>query len=131
MQLSDAADEEKIDQLLDKPSYSFILNNCGWSITEPVVPSNRFRFLQHLVYDEVITKRENNLKAFFRGLNSLQVGDLIKAHPDLTKSLFVVKSSQLTYEKFLSFVSSPRPQDPSRARAFDFFSEFVIYLEGE
>lgn len=116
---------------MDKPAYSFILCNCGWSITEPVVAANKIRFLQYLVYEEVITRHATNLKAFYHGLNVLHVGDMIKAHPDQTRSLFVAEPDRLSSARFLSLISSTRPEQVSHARAFDYFRKFVLYIEGK
>ena len=96
------------------------------SITEPVVASNKIRFLQH---QEVITRRETNLKAFYYGLNVLQVGDLIKAHPERTRSLFVAGPDCLSSARFLSLILSTRPEQVviNQGRAFDYFRKFVLH----
>ena len=94
--MTDASTEDEIDRLIDKPVNVGILNGCGWCITQPIVPANKLSFLQHLIQDEVITRREHNLKAFQCGLNVLSVCDLLKRYPGATKELFVAQNSPLT-----------------------------------
>ena len=129
--MTDASTEDEIDHLFDKPVNAAILNGYGWSIIQPIVPANKLSFLQHLIQDEVIIKRERNLKAFQRGLNVLGVGDLLKRYPCITDKLFVAQKSPLSPAGFLDLVSSLRPQRQEEVQAFEIFKEFVSYLEGQ
>ena len=61
-QLNDAHTQNGIDEVLDKPSNIFILNNSGWCVTDTIVPANKHGFLHCLIHDEVIVKCEQNLK---------------------------------------------------------------------
>ena len=121
-----------MDDILDNPSYAYILKSCGWCITKPITLSNKMQFLQHLVQDEVIAKRERNMKAFVRGLDYLEFGELVRQHPEMTRSLFVAaQSGTISAKVFLSLISANRPESKEHARAFDYFKEFIAYLEGE
>ena len=62
------------------------------------------------------------MKAFYHGLNVLQVGDLIKAHPEQTRSLFVAGPDFLSSARFLSLILSTQPEQViNQGRAFDYF----------
>ena len=111
--------------MFDDSSSNCILNNCGWSLTQEITVANKIQFQQYLVHDEVILKRERNLRAFCHGLNSLGVYDLVKDNPDTMRSLFVYKPKQITAELFRSFISSVKPFDKDEARAFQFFQDFI------
>ena len=132
-QLNDASTEDEVDDILDNPSYAYILKSCGWCITKPITLSNKMQFLQHLVQDEVIAKRERNMKAFVCGLDCLEFGELVRQHPEMTRSLFVAaQSATISAKVFLSLISSNRPaESKEHARAFDYFKDFIAYLEGE
>lgn len=65
------------------------------------------------------------MKAFYRGLDSLKFGDLMKDFPSLTQSLFVAKFSPITASMFLTLVSSVRPVDETQKKAYDYFMEFI------
>lgn len=130
--MNDASTEDEIDVLLDVPAHSYILNNCGWKITEPITPVNKLHFLQHLIYNEIITQREANLKSFYSGLNSLGVGDIVKAYSSLTKSIFVTESAcPITVREFVSLISSKRPTIPLHMKVYDYFIQFLTYLDGK
>ena len=130
MQLDNATSMDEIDQIIDLPESAAILNCSGWSIVEPVTMGNRYRLIECLIKEEVISKRETNLKAFFRGLNLLNVGDLIVAHPKIMEPVFVFKHDKLTADSFMALVGSVKPPSPTHSRAFGFFRDYVCYLEG-
>jgi hypothetical protein len=67
MQLDSATSPDEIDEIIDLPGSASILNCSGWSIIEPVNLGNRYRLIGCLIREEVISKRETNLKAFFVG----------------------------------------------------------------
>ena len=80
--------------------------------------------------DEVILKRERNLKAFCRGLNVLGITDVVKHHPNVARKLFIFEEVSLTPSLFLGLVGSLRPDKEEHQLAFDFFKELVVYLQG-
>ncbi len=128
MQLSETSTNDAINQLFDDVSFSSILNHCGWSLTEPLTQRNKLQFLHHLVHEEVIMKRDRNLKAFCCGLDSLHMLDVIKVHPDTTMCLFVHEHKPITSDLFMSLVSSIRLAEIQELRAFNFFKYFVTHL---
>ena len=99
-------------------------------MTKSIVSQNKALFLQQLLFEEVVEKREHNLKAFFKGLNYHKIGDLIKAHPILTRSLLVAEVDKtITSEKFFDLVESPRPVAENQW-LLTTSKEFALYLEG-
>lgn len=101
-------------------------------MTDTIVPANKLRFLQNLIHDEVIIKREQNLKAFCRGLDSLSIGRLIKKYPDTMKSLFVAqKENVITADKFLSLMTNDLPKNENEERAISYFKIFVGHIESK
>lgn len=106
------------------------MNNCGWKITEPITAGNKLHFLQHLIFNEVITQRERNLKAFFSGMNNLGIGTLVQTYPLLTKTLFVAESKPITIEEFKSLIVSERPDDSLNEKAYSYFMDFLYFLDG-
>lgn len=128
-----ATTDEEIDSLLDLPSNTFIINASGWSITENVTIEKKYKLIQHLLIEEVITKRRKNLQAFCLGMECLGVDFLVRSHPELMKEIFVHSNeAPLTTERILSLISSTRPSSPpSHIRAYDFLMEFIPQLEGK
>lgn len=78
-----------------------------------------------------MVKREQNLKAFCRGLNSLNIGSLIKMHPDVMRSLFVAQKGDITADIFFSLMSNDPPRNEAEERAVNYFKEFVVHIESE
>ena len=132
LQLDVATTDDQIDTLVDLPSNTFIINASGWSITENITVEKKYTLIQHLLIDEVITKRRKNLQAFCLGLQSLGVDYLVRAYSDLMKEIFVHSDdAPLTTEKFLSLISTTRPSSPpSHVQAYDFLMEFISQLGG-
>ena len=96
------------------------------------MPANKLSFLQYLIHDEVIAKREQNIKAFCHGLDSLSIGTLIKMHPDVMRSLFVAqKDNVITADIFFSLMSNDLPKNENEERAINYFKEFVVHIESE
>ena len=95
-----------MDEVIDQPTNLSIINSSGWSPIEPVTHANRYRLIQCLITEEVIMKREKNMNAFFKGLNSLKVGDLLVENPEY---LFVFKEHVLTADTFLNLIESLKP----------------------
>ena len=57
LQLDVATADNQIDTLVDLPSNTFIINTSEWSITENITVEKKYTLIQHLLVDEVITKR--------------------------------------------------------------------------
>ncbi len=128
--MDNATNTDEVDEIIDLPANSTIINASGWSSIEPVTHANRYRLIQNLIGEEVILKRERNMKAFFCGLNVLKVGDLMLAQPEKMKSLFVYEENLLTADSFMNLVESMRPPLEKQAQSFEYFKEYVYYIEG-
>ena len=118
--------------MLDVPGNLSILNNSKWGHTQAITVENKAALLQHLILEEAIVRREDNLKAFINGLEQLGLQGLIKAYPTLMKPLFTCQDqAPLTADQFRMLIGSVRPgSDDEKSKAFDFFHDLVDYLEG-
>ena len=63
-----ATSDEELDQLLDDPAFSTLLNHSSWSLIEPMNKSDKHALLQQLILKEVIIHHEVNLKALSVGV---------------------------------------------------------------
>jgi len=118
--------------VLDTPGNLSILNTSKWGHTQAVTIENKAALLQHLILEEVIVRREDNIRAFGNGLEQLGLLTLIKTYPTLMKLLFTYQEqAPLTAGHFWELVVSVRPTAEDRKiTAFDLFHEFIDYLEG-
>ena len=121
-----------MDKVIDEPVNLSIINSCGWSITEAITHSNRYQLIQCLIHNEVITQRESNMRAFFRGLNVLKMGDLILSEPEKLGDLFMYRRIHLSVNHFKTLMSSVTPPSgPKKVQSLEHFKEYLRYLEGQ
>ena len=130
IQLDKADAESEIDTLLENPAYIAILNNSRWSIIDAVDMSNKDALSQLLIAEEVIVRREANLKAFCRGLNVVGFADLIEKWPNLMRPLLVTEDFEITSTIFKGLIKSQKPSSPAESRAYDMFMNFISSIEG-
>ncbi len=116
--------------MLEIQSVMAIINHSRWSITESITKSNKSALLQQLIWEEVIIRREHNMKAFRRGMRILGIVDLLQRHPLLTRPLLVAEDDVVfTSQKFISLISSSKPVQLDECQAYERFIEFVSYIE--
>ena len=115
---------------MDKEESIAILNNSSWNVVEPITSHNKAVLIQRLIDEDVIVRRERNMKAFRRGLEALGFLKLPIKHTSLMKHFFVVEHKALTPEEFLGLVTCNPSMNPEK-RAHDFFKEFVTYVHGK
>lgn len=130
LQFNKATTEDEIDAILDKPSCMMILNHSSWSILEAITKANKDVMLQQLILEEVIIRREANLKAFRRGMRVLEITDKLQEYSHLLRPLFVAEEHAITASQFKGWIESERPSDPEQGHAYDMFMEFVAHIEG-
>ena len=59
--------------IIDDPRYGGVLNSSGWPPTKPINTITKSEFLQCLIFNEVVQKRQPAVQAFCRGLDLLNV----------------------------------------------------------
>jgi len=57
VRLNSATNKVGIDEILDRPCYEYILKSCRWDMTKSVMSQNKVLFLQQLLFEEVVEKR--------------------------------------------------------------------------
>lgn len=119
-----------MDELLDKPSSIMILNNSRWSVVDAIDKTNKDALLQQLILEEVIVRREANIRAFKRGMTVLNVSSLLEQYPVLMRPLLVDEGMEMTSQFFKSLIKSKRPDQPHQALSYDMFLEFVEFIGG-
>lgn len=121
---------ERINDVLENSSIMAIVNHSRWSVTDAITKSNKLALLQQLIWEEVVHRREHNLKAFRKGLNILGIVNLIQHNPNITRPLFVFDgNATLTSQQFISMIESSQPVYPDECQAYERFMEFVTLLE--
>lgn len=126
--MDSAATNEEIDGLLEQDKYMTLVNASGWSVSTPINLSTKGALLQGLVWDEVVGKRERQVRAFRKGLDRFGLLDMIVRHRDLAEELFVFHESTLSLAEFKNLMSSEPPDketQPKQAKAYQWFLDYL------
>lgn len=129
MQIDQAQDDKALNRILDDPAHMAIINSSTWPVTKGISMLTKMELMQTLIIEEVITKRDVNIRAFRKGLFVLGFLNLCRDYADLTKPLFVHCEEEFTREKFMSLMAAVPPPDPATipdaAKAFNFFEKYI------
>ena len=81
--------QEALDCLLDKREYMERINSSQRDITEPLTIERKEKLIKELVFDELVWKRLEQLKAVRDGLEDLGLLEWLKKFPSLTERIIV------------------------------------------
>ena len=119
---------DNIDSILDSPDNIAILNGSSWNVVQQVTLENKSELVRRLIDEEVIIKRERDLKALRKGLETLGLQKLLIRYTSLMKPYFY---SPITPDEFFVLVVSCNPATRLERQAYDYFKQFVVSLHGE
>ena len=109
-------------QLADIPGVFEVLGTAG--ITLPLTCSNAPRLIRQLAVRDVLLKRTALIQAFQKGLNEVNIIDLVKKNPRV-KSILLLKERPLDAEVLLSLISLPTTVSDEQRRTIDFLCQFL------
>ena len=81
--------------------------------------------------DEVIRKRETNIRALRRGLDTLGVLSLIVTHPDHFSQLFTSSGSKLSADAMKKLIITPASMTDEQRLAAQHFFDNLLSREDE
>ena len=125
MQIDNAQTEKDIDSILDESENMSIINSSGWPVTQQITLANKTALLQGLIFDEVIAKRQDHIAAFQKGLERLEVMELIRKHPQQMRKLFVHSDETLNADQFLSLIETPQTT-PVTHQTWVWCKEYIV-----
>ena len=103
-----------------------IVNSTGWPTTKCITTSSKSEFLQQLILNEVILKRQQAINALCRGLDRLNFVKLLRDNCDLMKSIFIYDVQQpLTAAKLIQVISTPKPDDAHLKQVYEWFIQYL------
>ena len=114
------SDQEGINHLLDEEKYMAIVNASGWPTTKMITVINKAEFLEGLINQEIVNKRDVQIAAFGKGLEQLGILTLIRSHPETLRPVFVHKCTEatITAEDFLGLISCSHPDNATMCKWF-------------
>ena len=105
-----------------------IINSSSWPVTKCIDCRSKFQLGQTLLIEEVLHKREANIRALRRGMHVLGFFKLCNEYPEKTKPLFLYTPAPLDSSRFFSLMHerTDKPADNSKqAVAFTYFMKYV------
>lgn len=125
-QLNSTCSQSGIDSLIDEDKYLAIINSSGWPPTKVLTPRNKAEFMNRLIQQELVSKRDAAISAFGRGLELLGILTIIRQHEATMKGAFVYSpSKKLTSEIFLSLIDSKPPIGRQKRQVHQCFMEYI------
>lgn len=120
---SSVCELELCRERLWRQSLSFYKN----SLHKPFRLTQEFKtaLLQGLIFDEVIAKRQDHIAAFQKGLERLEVMELIRKHPQQMRKLFVHSDETLNADQFLSLIETPQTT-PVTHQTWVWCKEYIV-----
>lgn len=108
-----------------------IVNSSRWPVTKTINMITKSELVHEIMVKEVLSKREDNIRAFQKGLSVLGFMALCQKHPSLTKDLFIHKDRPLSASSFLQppvmskSVTRPEQSNINQVNAFNWFMKYI------
>ena len=111
MQLNCLSSTEELDAVLDEDKYIAIVNSSGWPGTKVITLTNKTEFVNCLVWQQIVSSREEAVIAFGHGLELVGLHTLIRRNWKELKQLFVKTEEQkLSANNFFEAYSQSTPK---------------------
>ena len=128
LQIDAASNDTELEKILDDSTNMAIINSSSWPVTKCIDCRSKFQLGQTLLIEEVLHKREANIRALRRGMHVLGFFKLCNEYPEKTKPLFLYTPAPLDSSRFFSLMHerTDKPADNSKqAVAFTYFMKYV------
>ena len=103
-----------------------IVNSSGWPTTKCITTISKSEFLQQLILNEVVLKRQHAVQALCRGLDHLNVAKLLQKNCDLMEPVFLCDGNRpLTAEMLICLISTPKPEEERFGKVYDWFLQYL------
>ena len=126
LQLDNSISQDDINDVIDDPRYMAIVNSSGWPTTKCITTISKSEFLQQLILNEVVLKRQHAIQALCRGLDHLNVAKLLQKNCDLMQPVFLCDANRpLTAEMLIRLISTPKPEEERFGEVYDWFLQYL------
>ena len=105
-----------------------IINSSSWPVTKSIDCKSKFQLGQTLLIEEILHKREANIRALRRGMDVLGFFKLCSEHPEKNKKALPphTYSTRFVTILFLMHERTEKPADnPKHAVAFTYFMKCI------
>lgn len=128
LQIDAASNDTELGEILDNSTNMAIINSLSWPVTKSINCKSKFQLGQTLLVEEILHKREGNIRAMRRGMDALGFFKLCSEHPETTKKLFLHTPIKLNSSQLFSLMheKTAKPVDhPKHAVAFTYFMKYI------
>ena len=124
--ITECANDQDLNDVFimeEGPAFEQLVNSSQWDASLSVTMNNRETLLSMLIFEELVLKRERQLKAIREGLKYLNLLEIVKRNYMLFKSSFVSEEKPLTAND-LDFEYSEASSEKER-NALSWFKNMV------
>ena len=98
--------QKALDCLLDKREYMERINSSQWDITELLITERKEKLIKELVFNELVWKRLEQVKAIRDGLEDLCLLEWLKTFPGSTEKIIVTQERESPKNVMLRYSSN-------------------------
>ena len=109
----------------EAPAFEQILNLSQWDIHNAVTMENKNLLISRLVFEELVAKREMQVKSLREGLKILQSYDEIKENSKLFKIYFVYSEHQLCGNDLINLTKLDELKGKGYDNVFKWLAQFL------
>ena len=103
--VQNAESDDEIEKIFDQeegPAFDQLIHGSQWNLATKISISNRETLLHLLIYDELVTKREKQLKGIREGLKVMNLFNLVTRYKQCFRATFVASDRKINPETLIS-----------------------------
>lgn len=113
------------------PAFEQIVNGSQWDILTRVTIANKETLLSMLIFEELVSKREKQMKAFREGFKLLHLFEIVKRNEKLFEAVFLANLQEITAEDLMRRFSFKFTTTAHEGNVISWFKDFVHTLNPE
>ena len=126
--VDDANTNEELDSLFrseEGPAFEQIVNLSQWGMHTPISIENKTLLMPILVYEELITKTDRQIKGLREGLKELEMYDIVKSNTEMFRTYFVYSKCEISAEQLLSLVEIEKAKGKGHDNILIWLEQFI------
>ena len=91
----------------------------------PISIENKTLLMSMFVYEELITKRDRQIKGLREGLKELEMYDIIKSNTEMFRTYFVYLKCEISAEQLISLVEIEEAKEKGHDNILTWLEQFI------
>ena len=109
-------------------AFEQIVNLSPWDMHTPISIENKTLLMSMLVYEELITNRDRQIKGLQEGLKELEMYDIIKSNTEMFRTYFVYSKCEISAEQLISLVEIEEAKEKGHDNILTWLEQFISEL---